>query len=802
MKQTDFWKRFICAALAALLLAGGAATVTFADTEDETVTAVTEVTGAADDGEGPLLGEEESETLPYMVDDGNIWPEYEAEDITVTFTSFDKAVNYDFPYSDEMFSIPDEAYNHKFAQTTLGMVVAAFRSTYEGASGEDQDILAYFEQIGFKDPYTEPYKTEPTTDSIGFAIAYKVIGDKTVIAVPVCGQGYGKEWSSNLKVGNETRHVGFNEASQQVEQRIESYIASHNFTGDIILWTGGFSRAAAVSNIVAADMTDSGRFSKVFCYTFATPRTTREPGEYNNIFSIVGKDDPVPMIPFPDWGYERYGVDIFVMSREADSTFDTLYTFAPMVYYSITQRPMTVNPELNGQLRTLYSYLYALLPSAGDYVERLQPTILDYFKGEKGSDIFETVSKIISSIVPEDTEDYQIINSMIEFIEMMANQYVMQGNYWQIEEGAWDPETPLGFNLFAEHMPVRYIAYLLSSERWEDVYSEALDFTLINIRGDLDIYVIDEEGCIFAANENGRIDIDDITSYEERMTPIPSLFYQYQDGQFIICIPNDKLYLIYAENHANKEQTVEVNISDVSCVSVNPTELRGFKADLTGVEYEGISLYYDDLHKTWTAYQTGEDLKELTINSSIITPDVLMRLQNINILHLSIFVVLMILVVVLVIFVIVFIFATVLAIIRRIRHKKRTFGGTFTLHFFSLLIIFLLEMLFWYVVPAYPIIWTVFGVVAYLSIVSFSLKGERVNPMKGDIVIICVMAGVMIVLSVLGFFFAGRISETKFLIAMAIDLVFMAVGCVVWKRKQKKPPMALNPYTPQDIVSQ
>ena len=45
-------------------------------------------------------------------------------------------------------------------------------------------------------------------------------------------------------------HVGFEDASRDVYDRIFGYIAENDITGRIKIWTSGFSRSAAIANLL------------------------------------------------------------------------------------------------------------------------------------------------------------------------------------------------------------------------------------------------------------------------------------------------------------------------------------------------------------------------------------------------------------------------------------------------------------------------------------------------------------------------------------------------------------------------
>ncbi len=51
----------------------------------------------------------------------------------------------------------------------------------------------------------------------------------------------------------------------------------------------------------------------MYAYTFATPRTVRgEYPAYANIFNVINPTDYITMLPLPQWGFARYGVDVIL----------------------------------------------------------------------------------------------------------------------------------------------------------------------------------------------------------------------------------------------------------------------------------------------------------------------------------------------------------------------------------------------------------------------------------------------------------------------------------------------------------
>lgn len=127
-----------------------------------------------------------------------------------------------------------------------------------------------------------------------------------------------EEWLSNFDIGanhefwdDVDNHKGFDIAASSFKNRIEEYIkANASTSADTVFWFCGHSRGAAISDILAAKF--SGKYD-VFAYNFAVPNTTTssQKGSFKNIFNIINSEDLVPMIPFEEWGYGRYGKSCF-----------------------------------------------------------------------------------------------------------------------------------------------------------------------------------------------------------------------------------------------------------------------------------------------------------------------------------------------------------------------------------------------------------------------------------------------------------------------------------------------------------
>ena len=166
---------------------------------------------------------------------------------------------------------PDDVYHHDLMQASFGLATSAFRNKNRPINDKDHDILDFFKNAGFTDPRTDDFHTHTGLNTIASAIAKRQAGDATIIAVAISGNNYEDEWLSNLTVDDDYRASGFNSAADRVTARLDRYIKEHHLEGELRLWVAGYSRAAAVTNLFAADAIDSGKFQAVYAYCFAPP---------------------------------------------------------------------------------------------------------------------------------------------------------------------------------------------------------------------------------------------------------------------------------------------------------------------------------------------------------------------------------------------------------------------------------------------------------------------------------------------------------------------------------------------------
>ena len=222
-----------------------------------------------------------------------------------TDSSMGKKVTYTTIYNDSWFTKSTTVKNENLA--TLSMFASA--SVYQLDNA--QNLL---KNCNFTSSKTEKTVTKTDNDHVSYVIGHKKIGNFTVVAVIVKGTSGNYEWVSNFNIGKNTTHKGFELAEKELNTSVNNYIKNNNITGTIKYWVTGHSRGAAVANLYAKRLNSSGKKTKVYAYTFATPRVSRQAklSGYENIYNYINTGDFVTEVAPTKWGFKRYGNDIFI----------------------------------------------------------------------------------------------------------------------------------------------------------------------------------------------------------------------------------------------------------------------------------------------------------------------------------------------------------------------------------------------------------------------------------------------------------------------------------------------------------
>lgn len=243
----------------------------------------------------------------------------------------------DFSYSDDFFiNTSGYDYNIDLARLSLALELSAF--TAKGAKTPEEryvDIKHAYELMGIDDEsgfvaYVNYDKDlNDSSDKAAYSIATKTLADGSdLIIVVLRGGGYGAEWASNFHVGNGDLHIGFKTPANSVYSTLAAIIENRNIdTKNAKIWITGYSRGAAIANIVSGMINNNNliEHDNLYSYLFAVPsgvvvnnQDSRNP-KHNNIFNMILPYDVVPKVVMESWGYGRYGIDMYVKNRNSYS---------------------------------------------------------------------------------------------------------------------------------------------------------------------------------------------------------------------------------------------------------------------------------------------------------------------------------------------------------------------------------------------------------------------------------------------------------------------------------------------------
>lgn len=255
-----------------------------------------------------------------------------------------------FYYSDNFFNKSSSEYNNDLSIMSLAMSMAAFSSKASDDYWTSDDpytdshqtvmreynISKAYNMLRFEDAkyYNYNINLNDSSDKTAYSFAHKDIIDdsgnkNTLIAVVVRGGGYGNEWTSNFKVGTGPYHEGFNNASWELISSLYDYVSqlekNNMIQGNIKFWITGYSRGAAVANIIASRLISIYDKNNVYAYCFAVPQwlnnntdTSLKNIDTSSIYNVINPGDVVTNIPLTEWGYTRLGTDI-ILSKETNT---------------------------------------------------------------------------------------------------------------------------------------------------------------------------------------------------------------------------------------------------------------------------------------------------------------------------------------------------------------------------------------------------------------------------------------------------------------------------------------------------
>lgn len=255
-----------------------------------------------------------------------------SEVYSFSFVSQESGTDRDeFYYTDDFFRQGNSIYDHELAKASLALSMASFKKSF---------AVSLLEDMGYGSVVSYRYNQTGDEDKAALAMAHKDAGGIQIVAVAVRGGKYGDEWGSNGRVGYDGEsfgyHYGFRRAAEDAVVQLKEYSAEHSIDLKTAkIWITGFSRGAAVANVMGALLQDEGTVGpeNLFDYTFATPSTVSAGAvpvdQLSGIYNIVNPLDIVTRLPMNaagisktsngrtvryNWDYVKYGTTLSLPS--------------------------------------------------------------------------------------------------------------------------------------------------------------------------------------------------------------------------------------------------------------------------------------------------------------------------------------------------------------------------------------------------------------------------------------------------------------------------------------------------------
>ena len=532
-------------------------------------------------------------------------------------TTFDKDSTYSgIKYDDQWFFGNPYQYNHDLATTSLGFAMSGFGS--KAGTPKDKNVCAFLSNLGFDNDhyYSRGYDADDN-GTVAFAVSTKEISSgsgETAMLLAIClrGAGYGNGgWTGNFDVGNGgAYHSGFYKASKYVENEIKNYIKEHNINSDRMrIWITGYSRSAAVANLLSAGLSTDKVCDKerIFTYTFATPNNQIILFEtpHRNIFNIVNPNDIVPFVPLSQWGFGKMGTS-YILPSTVQGHMRTEYTDA--VYSKFEEiTGGEVQYMTPGNIETTHAWIrYAggnAVTNRLTFYEYLQTPLMEFESGnDRAFDGFlkgvTTTEELLELFKNENyikiaTELYSVIEETKKtdpyspLLPLVSELYkVAKGAASEMIRGK--STTNIGIimalydivvhrfssGLLKEHWPEAYLAWM--TEITEEDLTRTNEFvskTAI-IRCPVDVVIYDQNNNIVAqVIDNDVLDIED--------SPVAAAVFGEEDKLFVL--PNDQNYRI------------EITATDVGTMDYTIIENLADGSVARTVEFYDVDLYTDDV---------------------------------------------------------------------------------------------------------------------------------------------------------------------------------------------------------------
>lgn len=479
---------------------------------------------------------------------------------------------YETDFMDYPFWRDATEYDGNLAVMSLSMAMSANRSLgFINVSEEDFDpslnVELFLTDAGFTDIRKDDYSKVPTMYTVSTAMGMRKMeaeGEEpfTLIAIGICGGKYKNEWISNLTVGPGNLHEGFRNAAQLVFDRLCGFIAAHGVKGRVKVWVSGFSRAAAVSNLLAGMLNQTGLYRKedVYAYTFATPAAVKDPPEagYENIHNIFSPMDLVPQVVPAEWGFGRYGEDLYLCVPEFSSLTGAWTTLErareDREFFGVENN---YSPALNLRMRLLYSILVDMIDSQQNYNDTFQPAITGIMENKTVTHVLSVLRDLMSSLKKSGGTDRSTLDQLMDYCLRVFSASAMRRGFGRADRNT----AGMLYRLFGEHVDNSYMSSISAIRTGLFDANDTMYYVMVRGPVTLSVHGVDGEPVVYFSSDGvctlGNM-LQELLEAEDEETQdlLQNMFYFERCGDTTVAaIPGDLAYRV--EWQAEKDGQVE-----------------------------------------------------------------------------------------------------------------------------------------------------------------------------------------------------------------------------------------------------
>lgn len=457
-------------------------------------------------------------------------------------------------YDDDYLFRDNTTYHKDLATISLLVTMASMSKVTKTKKNRNQYIKSLLvEKLNYKCYKSKKYEVSLNNmdDTVAYSFAKKKVYGQNVMAIVIRSGGYGSEWASNARVKGETSltmHNGFYRAANDVYKDAKEYAKKNKIER---IWVCGYSRGGAVANILGKKIADNElvKPNRLYCYTFETPTTCQAASKVRGVYNTISISDLVPRLPLYEWGYSRFGTDVFLCSTMAAGykNYKGSISDVKKTFYNLTKEKYV--PGSVAEVKTILSDAHSIVGSSNRY-GLLQPLFeagaIKHLGGESNFLKKQSKKKQVEAMSRE-LKLYKAIGKRIT--KGLLQQHYPEATYAWLTKGK--TKTTNKFKTLTVAAVVWDYTHLKRGENDENIQKSAIG----NTTNDYKVEVYDSDNNLVASIDKGN--------YQSFIDSNPEIAVDVAIGvndELVVALPDDSDFHIVIV--PNSEMKIDYKIQE------------------------------------------------------------------------------------------------------------------------------------------------------------------------------------------------------------------------------------------------